>query len=86
MEKEKITLAAGVPTIWKLLYDRLANHHQLNNLIWVWTSTGTPAALSWYPGDDFVDVIGADIYLPAGTYSSSFITFNNMVSMYGGKK
>jgi mannan endo-1,4-beta-mannosidase len=72
--------------LWKLLFDRLVNHHQLNNLIWVWTSTGNTSALEWYPGDDVVDMIGADIYLPAGTYSSSFITFDNIVSLYGGKK
>jgi hypothetical protein len=68
------------------VFDRLVNHHQLNNLIWVWTSTGTPDALNWYPGDDYVDIIGADIYLPAGNYSSSFITFDNMAALYAGKK
>jgi mannan endo-1,4-beta-mannosidase len=72
--------------LWKLVFDRLVNHHQLNNLIWVWTSTGSPSAAEWYPGDDCVDIIGADIYLPAGTYSSNFITFDNMASLYGGKK
>jgi mannan endo-1,4-beta-mannosidase len=72
--------------LWKLLYDRLTNHHQINNLVWVWTSTGNPTALQWYPGDEYVDVIGADIYLPAGTYSSSFVTFDNMVALYEGKK
>ena len=25
--------------LWKLVFDRLVNYHQLNNLIWVWTST-----------------------------------------------
>lgn len=72
--------------LWKLLFDRLVNHHQISNLIWVWTSTGTPDALNWYPGDDYVDVIGADIYLPAGTYSSNFITFDNIAALYEGRK
>jgi mannan endo-1,4-beta-mannosidase len=72
--------------LWKLLFDRLVIHHQLNNLIWVWTSTGTADALNWYPGDDYVDIIGADIYLPAGTYSSSFITFDNIAALYQGRK
>jgi mannan endo-1,4-beta-mannosidase len=72
--------------LWKLLFDRLTQYHQLNNLIWVWTSTGSPSAVDWYPGDEYVDIIGADIYLPNGTYSSSFITFDNMVALYGGKK
>ncbi|HMJ68706.1 MAG TPA: glycosyl hydrolase [Cyclobacteriaceae bacterium] len=72
--------------LWKLLYDRLVNEHQLNNLIWVWTSTGNPDAAQWYPGDNYVDIVGADIYLPAGTYSSSFILFDNMATIYSGKK
>ena len=72
--------------LWKLVFDRLVNHHQLNNLIWVWTSSASSAALDWYPGGEYVDVIGADIYLPAGTYSSNFITFDNLVAIYEGKK
>jgi hypothetical protein len=72
--------------LWKLVFDRLVNFHQLNNLIWVWTSTASAAAIDWYPGDDYVDIIGADIYLPAGTYSSNFIMFDNLASIFGGKK
>ncbi|HYC86601.1 MAG TPA: glycosyl hydrolase [Chryseosolibacter sp.] len=72
--------------LWNLLFDRLVNHHQLNNLIWVWTSTGNPAALDWYPGDDRADMIGADIYLPDGSYGSSFNTFDNIATLYSGRK
>ena len=72
--------------LWQLVYNRLLNEHQLDNLIWVWTSTGNLDATQWYPGDEYVDIIGADIYLPAGNYSSSFIQFDNMASLYGGKK
>jgi mannan endo-1,4-beta-mannosidase len=72
--------------LWKLAFDRLVTHHGLKNLIWVWTSTGIPDALNWYPGDEYVDIIGADIYLPAGTYSSSFVTFDNMAALYQGRK
>jgi mannan endo-1,4-beta-mannosidase len=32
----------------------------LNNLIWVWTSQTDD--YDWYPGDDYVDIIGCDIY------------------------
>ncbi len=72
--------------LWKLLYERLLNEHHLDNLIWVWTSSGNPEAVEWYPGDEYVDIIGADIYLPAGNYSSSFIMFDNMATLYSGKK
>lgn len=72
--------------LWKLLYERLLNEHHLDNLIWVWTSSGNPDATNWYPGDDYVDIIGADIYLPAGNYSSNFIMFDNIATMYSGRK
>jgi mannan endo-1,4-beta-mannosidase len=40
------------------MYDRLTNYHQINNLIWVWS---TPEA-EWYPGNLKVDIIGYDSY------------------------
>lgn len=44
--------------LWRLLFSRLTVHHGLHNLIWV-LSSEDPA---WYPGDDVVDIIGADAY------------------------
>ena len=72
--------------LWKLLFTRLVEYHSLHNLIWVWTSTASTDAMSWYPGDAYVDIVGADIYLPAGTYGSNFVTFDNLASLYGGRK
>lgn len=46
--------------LWRFLYDRLVNYHQLNNLIWVWNSQMDDH--DWYPGDDVVDVVGRDSY------------------------
>jgi len=52
--------------LWKLLYDQLVNVHGLNNLIWVWTVDVTKGAedqyLDWYPGDEYVDIVGFDVY------------------------
>ena len=52
--------------LYRLLYDRLVNHHGLNNLIWCWTIDVAEgyekSAKEWYPGDDCVDIVGADIY------------------------
>ena len=44
--------------LWRLLYDRLVNHHGLHNLIWVWNGQHR----DWYPGDAYVDVVAEDIY------------------------
>ena len=46
--------------LWRFLYDRLVNHHGLNNLIWVWNSQ--MGDHDWYPGDDVVDIVGRDSY------------------------
>lgn len=44
--------------LYVLLYDRLTNEYGLNNLIWVWNGQDK----DWYPGDEYVDIIGEDIY------------------------
>lgn len=44
--------------LWKLIYDRMTNVHKLNNLIWVWNGQD----VNWYPGDEYCDIIGEDIY------------------------
>lgn len=45
--------------LWSIMYDRLTNHHRLNNLIWVYTGT---AKWDWYPPEDQFDAIGVDYY------------------------
>ncbi len=70
--------------LWKLLFDRLVNIHGLNNLIWVWTTDVDDDALEWYPGDDYVDIIGMDIY--ADDYNSQYINFDNVKDIFAGKK
>jgi mannan endo-1,4-beta-mannosidase len=72
--------------LWRLLYDRLNNFHGINNLIWVWTTTDSPKALQWYPGDEYVDVLGVDVYLADGDYSASATMFNNLRGLFKGKK
>jgi mannan endo-1,4-beta-mannosidase len=44
--------------LWRLLYDRLVNHHELHNLIWVWNGQDG----DWYPGNQYVDIVSEDIY------------------------
>jgi len=73
--------------LYKLLFDRLVNYHQIHNLIWVWNSDGTDA--DWYPGDEYVDVVGRDFYYGDGsTYNhSSLVTdFEALAKQTNGKK
>ena len=47
--------------LWRLMHDRFTKVHQLDNLIWV---LGYSHILKdgWYPGDEYVDIAGADAY------------------------
>lgn len=46
--------------LWQWMFNKLVKEARLNNLIWVWTTEMDDD--SWYPGDDYVDIIGRDIY------------------------
>lgn len=46
-------------TLWRFVFDYFKDKG-INNLIWVWTSQTNDAA--FYPGDEYVDMIGRDIY------------------------
>ena len=60
----------GFARLWQMLYDRLTNHHHLDNLIWVWNANamrdGQEGITMWldnyYPGPDYVDVLATDVY------------------------
>lgn len=75
--------AAPCKKLYQLMYDRMVNYHKLNNLIWVWTRE--PNDNAWYPGDEFVDMIGRDIY-KQGDHGSQVTEFNALNSQYGSKK
>lgn len=86
---------SGVETtkdLWKWLYNTLTNDYGLNNLIWVWTmqtsdegKLATPAQLqAAYPGDEYVDIVGADLYEEALSDQSD--KFNLIQEAVNGKK
>ena len=62
--------------LYLLMYDYFVNTKQLDNLIWVWSA---PTRES-YPGDDFVDVIGWDIYLPEKQYTDYEEQYKKLVA------
>ncbi len=44
--------------LYKFLYRRFTEYHHLSNIIWVWDGE----SYDFYPGDDYVDVVGMDMY------------------------
>jgi mannan endo-1,4-beta-mannosidase len=71
--------------LWSLMHDRLTNVHGLHNLIWEYTSTGVnDEFLDWYPGDDVVDMVGADIYTdPSSSMSGEWY---DLLEIFNGRK
>ena len=65
--------------LWRVMYRRF-QEKGLDNLIWVWTSAAMwnkpySDGYRWYPGDEYVDIVGIDIYnnsTPANIYTSCF--------------
>lgn len=54
--------AAG-PETFKQLWQYMFSYFQqqgVNNLVWVWTGANYDS--NWYPGNEYVDIIGTDIY------------------------
>ncbi|MDD6102136.1 MAG: glycosyl hydrolase [Clostridiales bacterium] len=74
--------------LWQIMYDRYTNVHGLNNLIWVLGYSGaqTCGSESWYPGDEYVDIIGADSYSNNSAengYSSLYSLLNKNLAKSG---
>lgn len=67
--------------LWRLLFDRLTNKHQLHNLIWVWNSPSP----EWYPGDEYVDIVAVDAY-PSDTRDPLSGTWEGLLERFDGKK
>lgn len=66
--------------LWIKMFDYF-KAQGLNNLIWVWTTeTGDT---DWYPGDQYVDIIGRDLY--GNTAADCAAQYQTVVSEYGNK-
>lgn len=48
--------------LWKMLYTELTDTYGIHNLIWNYNSYVYSTSPLWYPGDDYVDMIGYDKY------------------------
>ena len=48
--------------LWQMMYEYLIKERKLNNLIWVWTSDSKGNDEEWFPGNEYVDIIGRDLY------------------------
>jgi mannan endo-1,4-beta-mannosidase len=50
--------------LWKMTYNYMVNTKGLNNMLWCWSpDNGAGDFHQYYPGDEYVDVLGLDIYV-----------------------
>ncbi|MGN0613975.1 MAG: glycosyl hydrolase [Porcipelethomonas sp.] len=48
--------------LWRQLYTELTETYGLHNLIWEFNSYNYSTSAPWYPGDEWVDIVGFDKY------------------------
>ena len=75
--------ARAFKDLWIYVFEFLKNEG-VRNLIWVWTtqtSEYSDADYSYYPGDEYVDIVGRDIYnlTDAASAASQFNTIAGMI-------
>ena len=72
--------AESFKALWIDMFTRF-QEAGLHNLIWVWTSeTGDD---DWYPGDQYVDIIGRDLY--GNTADDCATQYSTLANSYGNK-
>jgi len=71
--------------LYRQMFDRLVNHHKLDNLIWVWSvdrvSKPEMQHSEYYPGNDYLDVLALDVY--GSDFDQSY--YDSLVALSNGK-
>ena len=70
--------------LYQLMFDEMTDVKGVHNVLWVWNA-GTEDA-DWNPGEDYYDIVSADIYNNFFDYSSNYPTFDKLKTLTGGKK
>lgn len=71
--------------LWRLMYERMTVTHGLNNLIWVFTHAGDLDE-NWYPGNDYVDIVGYDGYDGNNADNPFKSQYDTLKGRFNGKK
>ncbi len=74
----------GTATLYRQMFDRLVNHHKLNNLIWIW-SVDRPERedrqfKDYFPGSKYLDIASLDCY---GEFKQSY--YEDLLEIAGSK-
>lgn len=74
--------AAQYKKLWQYVYNYLTDAG-INNLIWVWTCQGDDS--NWYPGNDYVDIVGCDVY-DTENHASRMDKWQELIEVTDGRK
>lgn len=67
--------AESYKKLWQLAFTRLCSYHKLGNLLWTWNGSST----DFYPGNDYVDIIGQSFYEQSdSTFAGRFTALSEM--------
>ncbi|MBP5246348.1 MAG: hypothetical protein J6Z31_00590, partial [Fibrobacter sp.] len=80
--------------LYNLVFNRMVNDNGVKNALWIWNIKTDPSigydysALNgeWYPGDEYVDIVGVDIYNDPSDHQSNANYFNKTISEVGVNK
>ncbi len=72
--------------MWRLMFERFTTRHKLNNLIWVFSPGASTDLADWYPGDEYVDIIGQDHYPMDGNNGPAKDVFDELTAFGRGNK
>lgn len=77
----------GSAALYRQLFDRFANYHHLDNLVWVWNANAPGSGGSgpgpypdYFPGLEYADVLSVYVY---GEFKQSF--YDGLVTLAAGK-
>jgi mannan endo-1,4-beta-mannosidase len=74
----------GTAAMYRMMFDRLVKHHQIKNLIWIW-SVDRPESPSLkfeecWPGPEYVDILSLDCY---GQFKLAY--YDDLLKLANGK-
>jgi hypothetical protein len=72
--------------LWRMMFENFTVKHKLNNLIWVFSPGAETDLAAWYPGDQYVDLIGQDFYPLDGSHGAIKDVFDELVALGRGNK
>ncbi len=70
--------------LFQLVFKEMVEVKGVHNIIWVWNAAENDT--EWNPGENYFDIVSADIYNNDFDYSSNYVAFDNLKKLTEGKK